>query len=376
MKIAFLCASLEPARDGVGDYTRSLAVACAARGYACALLALRDPHLTANQERLANDIPALRLSPRLPLAARIADARSCLADFAPDWVSWQFAHTGYHPRGLVSTEARGLASLAAGRLTHVMLHELWGGLDRSEPWLNRFLGRFQRKGLLSLLHQLRTQRLHTTNVAYRAALAAHQWGAELLPLWGNIPIAQPRPGVLAPFLPTGSREGWLVAVTFGNIPREWDPSAVVAFFHAAASRLQRSPLLLVCGRAGQYGPAMLQKFSADGKIAVAATGELPAEKVSQILQAVDFGIAPHPWGMIGKSGAVAALIDHGLPVLASHEETWVRPPSDLPLPPPGLLSRLSDLTPEAVPAWLARRQPAASTLPKTADDFLESLTRS
>ena len=375
MKIAFLCSSLEPARDGVGDYTRSLAVACAARGHACALLALHDTHLTASQERLADEIPALRLSPRLPLPARIADARACLADFSPDWISWQFSSYGYHPRGLISAETRSLATLAAGRRTHVMLHELWGGLSRDEPWFNRILGRFQRRGLVSLLHLLRTQRLHTSNVAYRSALAAHQWSAELLPLWGNIPIAAARPEVLAPFVPSGTRESWLIAVTFGNVPREWRQDATIAFFQAAAAQLRRRPLLLVCGRAGPHGPAVVRQFSAGGKITVAATGELPAEKISRIFQAVDFGIAPHPWGLIGKSGAVAALIDHGLPLLVPNDDRLTRIPSDLPLPPPGLLSRLSDLPPDAIPAWLARRLPAASTLPRTADDFLESLTR-
>lgn len=32
MRLAFICVSLEPGRDGVGDYTRSLAAECIRQG--------------------------------------------------------------------------------------------------------------------------------------------------------------------------------------------------------------------------------------------------------------------------------------------------------------------------------------------------------
>lgn len=45
MKLLFLCTSLEPGRDGVGDYVRLLAEACIEAGHECRLLALNDEHL-------------------------------------------------------------------------------------------------------------------------------------------------------------------------------------------------------------------------------------------------------------------------------------------------------------------------------------------
>ena len=43
MRIVFICGSLEPGRDGVGDYVRHLAVAVAQQGHETAAVALRDP---------------------------------------------------------------------------------------------------------------------------------------------------------------------------------------------------------------------------------------------------------------------------------------------------------------------------------------------
>ena len=44
MNLLFVCTSLQPGRDGVGDYSRLLASACADAGHTCALLAINDTH--------------------------------------------------------------------------------------------------------------------------------------------------------------------------------------------------------------------------------------------------------------------------------------------------------------------------------------------
>ena len=44
MKIVFLCGSLEPGRDGVGDYTRMLAAEIIRKGHNAAIVALADKY--------------------------------------------------------------------------------------------------------------------------------------------------------------------------------------------------------------------------------------------------------------------------------------------------------------------------------------------
>lgn len=368
MKIALLCSSLATGRDGVGDYTRQLAAACTARGHTCLLVALRDPHPI--------DSPAepgvLRLAAAQPLVTRLARLEQTLNAFSPDHVSWQFVGYGYHPKGLIGAETQALARTLAPRRPQVMLHELWIGIDRHEPWRHRLVGALQRRGLLELLAALQPEAVATSNATYHAVLARAGIDATVLPLFGNIPVAAPATTPLARYLPAGPRTAWLVGVSFGTLHPQWRPHATAEFLAGAARRLGRSAVLLAAGRTGPHAEACLQQLRDRGVHAV-ATGELPADEVSRIFQAADFGLAPHPWALIGKSGAAAALLDHGLPVLVPRDDWTPR----FPLPPvaPGSarLARLSDLTPELAAAWLDRRRPPAPALAGVADAFLASL---
>lgn len=376
MNIAFLCSSLAAGRDGVGDYTRSLAEACQSRGHRSLLVALRDGH-TENQSLGEEECGRVLRSPAgLPLPERVRGARLALEAFSPDVVSWQFVSYGYHRKGLVGREAGAFVQLQAGGRRHVMLHELWIGIDQHEPWRNRVVGAWQRRGLLRWLRALRPHRLHTSNTTYQRILAHQGWSADVLPLFGNLPIAPARPDALAPWLPGGGRGGWLVAVTFGTLHPQWEPEIAAARLRELAARRGQSLLLLACGRPGAHGPGLLRRFASAAGAAVAATDELPAERLSAILQAADCGIAPHPWALLGKSGAAAALLEHGLPVLVPRDD-W-RPRHDLPSSgAPGydpLCARLTDL-PEASDweAWLSRRRIPQSRRSEVAAKFLSSI---
>ena len=79
MRLVFLCASLEPGRDGVGDYTRRLAAELAARGHDVACVAMNDRHaralgnacLRAGPEPATIPIPVLRLPTSAPWRERM-----------------------------------------------------------------------------------------------------------------------------------------------------------------------------------------------------------------------------------------------------------------------------------------------------------------
>jgi hypothetical protein len=59
MTLLFITGCLEPGKDGVGDYTRELASACARRGYPVFLMSLNDPWIRAPLKEKA----LLRLGP-------------------------------------------------------------------------------------------------------------------------------------------------------------------------------------------------------------------------------------------------------------------------------------------------------------------------
>lgn len=77
-------------------------------------------------------------------------------------------------------------------------------------------------------------------------------------------------------------------------------------------------------RSGGSEPAGDRIWSSIGRthahVAQVRIGEQPAERISQALQVLDFGITASPLALVGKSGTVAAMLEHGLPVIASRND--------------------------------------------------------
>lgn len=377
MKIVFLCPSLESGRDGVGDYTRRLASACVIRGHACLAIALHDPHVISESEGLEDGVSLVRLPAAESWSTRAKRASIHIRGWGPEWVSWQFVAYGFHPKGLVPEALRELAMSLRGPRCHMMLHELWIGLEAGSSGWSRLVGEAQRWGLTRLLRQRAPDRLHTSNPTYRAELARCGFAAELLELFGNVPVTPPEEAnALTRFIPSAAgtgRETWLVGVTFGTLHRQWQPAATVEWLLATAGRLGRQPALLAIGRIGSHQAEIVERFSERG-INVIVTGEQDPRTVSSLLRHADFGIAPHPWALIGKSGAAAAMLEHGIPVLVPRDDWKLHDIDPQPIAATDpLLKRLDGLDADATDLWLASRRSAVAAVPKIASEFLRAL---
>jgi len=371
MKLVFICTSLQPGRDGVGDYVRLLASGCADQGHTCALIAINDQHLDvpARQEMQSDrghEFPALRLSPQLTWTVRCEHARAFVQTHAPDWISWQLVPYGFHPKGVIPDSAFEISQLGRGRFNHVMLHELWIGISQGEPFKNRVYGFFQRRALKELIRHIQPVAMDTSNPAYRAVLLREGFAPGVLPLCGNIPV-EPMP-------PAPASTEWVGGI-FGTVHPQFDPHACLATLHGAAQTARRSLRIVGFGRLGAHGERLFAQLAAQyaGKIAFENLGERSSAEISRLLQTLDFGIGTHPWALIGKSGAVAAMLDHGVPVIVPREDWALRvPPTPAPLRDP-LVVKLSQTPVELVAGWLGRRRAPQPRLSALTQAFLARL---
>ncbi len=378
MKLVFLCSSLAPGRDGVGDYVRQLAAACAGLGHVCLLVALHDRHLSASTAVIQRS-DEVRFSAALSWAKREKMLHDLLANFDPHWVSWQMVPYGFDPKGILPAGFYRLAAAVQRWPNHVMLHELWLGLAQSDRLRPRLVGALQRRKLLLFLRRLRPACLHTTNPAYQLALAHHGWPADLLPLFGNMPVLSVKPylaraelaELIGPSLPAEPR--WIGAI-FGTIHPQWKPEQTLAFLRAASTEARRPICLVAFGRAGAHGDRLLEQLAREKSgIRVFPLGAHAPEKISRFIRASDFGIATHPWALIEKSGTTATLLEHGLPVLVPRDDWHPRHGSIAHTPRDPLLRRLNDLAPGEFPLWLGQRREPAAFLPALANQFLAQL---
>jgi hypothetical protein len=317
MKIVFICVSLEPGRDGVGDYTRRLASECIRRGHECRIVALNDRHLTSTdgveegQTDEGTSVPCLRWSGTLSWHQRIEGTRAWLADFQPDCGSLQYVPYGYQLRGLPWRLAGHLRSLKMPAW-HLMFHELCVGLGSRPPLKHRLLGQWQLQVVKRLLHILKPIQVHTQCIPYQALLQT--WIAQPghLPLFSSISRASTN-------CTDDSAVIW--AAYFGSVHSGWNVGTTAKQLKNVKRRLGREVHLLAIGNGGPCATSTWALFRQSG-IPVLETGSIDAYHVSKALSRCRFGLSASCPDLIEKSSAAAAMIEHGLPILVTRPPIW------------------------------------------------------
>ncbi len=358
MRILFLCSGLEPGRDGVGDYTRSLAAECVRQGHECRIVSLND-------NASGEEPGCLRCAASLPWARRVEQARQSVAEFDPDWISLQFVPYGFHRKGIPWRLAHALKPVVAGRPLQIMFHELWIGSAEGASFKHRLVGAVQRRCILRMLRVLAPRVVHTSNATYIGLLKKAGIEAAPLPLFGNIPVVEktvdfPSQLAVAGIDPT-ERGNWWLGLFFGTLHPEWEPQPLLGILLAAAKRANRRVGLLAVGRLGAAGEAIWERMMRDygDEITFSKFGGQSAERISELLQIADFGIAASPWNLIGKSGSAAAMLDHGLPVIVTRKEEI----AGVHFIPDPLLYRCDEMLESRLVSGLPKRAPESRVVP-------------
>jgi hypothetical protein len=384
MRLAFLCSSLEPGRDGVGDYTRRLAGELTREGHASIAVALNEAHLdkaTRQQQEIEGvSIDVLRLPDTMTWSQRIVESAAFLRGHTPDWLSLQFVPFGFHPRGLCFGLGKSLATLAPGAPWQIMFHELWLGLGARASLKDRIWGRLQKGIALDAVRRLEPAVVHTQAEPYRLALEAAGVKATILPLFGNIPRQAGDGAELIQSLlakqcgAVPDRDQVYLAGVLGGVHREWCAEDAVNIVLPLAQKSRKRLILVFLGRNHLSSESFDQlKASVKGRAEVIVAGERPAEEISRLLQCLDLGLATTPLEVIQKSGSAAAMLDHGLSVLVTRNDWHLRgAETPVPVMDPRVLTPREFVNLKALP----RRQSMASVdngVQSVAQELLTSL---
>jgi len=372
MRVAFLCGSLEPWRDGVGDYTRRLANDLQAAGHQVLVIALADPFIDRVVElhQEPGGIAVLRLPKALWQARQLQAVQVALDSFAPDWVSLQLVVYAYDDRGLLRDLGQQLQRLSGTARRHVMFHELWIGAAAHCPMKERLVGWLQRQLLLRALKRWQPLVSHTSNPVYRQLLQRE--GLQALPLRvpGSIVIERishrDARAALATRLRLTAEQGgqMIMAGVFGAVHPEWAHAPVLQRLQLSCAAQGRQLVLLHMGRAGAAGNALWQQLRSTlaGKVPLHSLGELPPRELSEVLRGLDMGLATTPWALAGKSSTIAAMLEHGVPVVITRNDYLLRGQST-PEPDshPLLLRYVDDLPDVVLQPDDPRRTPGTGT---------------
>ncbi|MES2454145.1 MAG: glycosyltransferase [Bacteroidota bacterium] len=312
----FICGSLAPGLDGVGDYVRRLSTALMHNGYSVTAMSWNDPYVNdARKEVQVSEglgLSVLRLSSRFKAAERDAAARKFVDWINPDVISLQFVPYAFQNKGLPFLLQRGLAPLIKGRIFQVMFHELW--LDTPVNLKQKITAVVQRMLIVKLIRILNPQLVNVTLSFNQERLTRLGLNAEILDLFGNIyPAVDGEAGAWATAEPPQS----LRLLYFGEVPRGAFRTVFLRDF-VSFCKCSRHPvkLLLACGNS----PAKAL-FCTELNLALKGCdyeledcGFLSVEALSALMRDCQAGISKSKPHLLAKSGAAVAMLEHGLPV--------------------------------------------------------------
>jgi len=319
MRIAFICCSLEPGMDGVGDYTRLLADELVAVGHDVSLIALNDRHI--GDQIIQNfdlPIPMIRFGIQVCWKKRLHVVSKLLNAFFPDLISLQYVPYGYDIKGLPIFLPQRLAVFAPLINWHLMFHETWVGFSKISPLKHRIMGKIQRYIAQDLVRSLKPIAMHTSNYLYQSLLASAGIHVQVLPLFSNVRVdLSELPWVHSEMVKLGvtnsNRNRWMLVGMFGSCHADFPLESQV---HRVIESARRDRLKIAFLG---VGGGNVDNTNWDNRIRLVAPGALvkhwgqqPAARVSAILQLLDQGLPMTPQHIMGKSGTAAAFQSHGV----------------------------------------------------------------
>ncbi|PKV75525.1 glycosyltransferase family protein [Pontibacter ramchanderi] len=324
LNIIFFCGSLEPRCDGVGDYIRRLAGELVQQGHSATLISLNDSfvkrEIVGKQCVGKIELTVVRIPSVMPNVKKVRCIKNWVEKLHPDWLSLQFVPFAYHSKGLPFTLCFFLMKVGKGRKWHIMFHELWVGMEINSSLKAIVWGTLQQVVIKLLQVNLRPLVYHTQSSLYQLQLAKLGIESKCLPLFSNIPIANNvviRQENSTLLYNEGKK---IFFVLFGGI----HPGAPIEEFteEAALFALENNVQLVlrIVGRCGPEQENWVKTWRAKG-LDFELCGEQPAKGVSELLANASIGLTTTPIALVEKSGTVAAMREHGLPVFCIRN-TW------------------------------------------------------
>lgn len=310
MKVVFICGSLDPGSDGVGDYTRRLSGALIKRGIAVELLALYDRGCRESKHEYqiseGSTISVTRYPRDMQDDERYMKASAFIQAAQPTWISIQFVIFTYNPKGLPFKLSSHLKKICADFPVHIMFHELWVGMEEGASFKHRLVGFIQKRIIAGFISATNTKQLTTHTPLYKWQLANIGYTAQILPLIGNVPKA-----AIAPKEMPAQK---ISVLFFGGIHHGAPIETFLTELKSEAG-LRAKPLEIVfIGKCGSELKNWMRVCESLGIEAV-DKGIMTEAELSRELSAATFGVSTTPYVLSSKSGTVAAMKEHGLKVL-------------------------------------------------------------
>ena len=311
-KILFVCGSMEPSKDGVGDYTRRLAVQFKKKNHTTAVLAIDDRYINKPiLETQFSDNSSIEVF-RIPFQYPIIDALQWILNFGAEIYSLQYVPYSFSDKGIHRGLGKKLQKIATIGPWHIMFHELWIGMESRRSLKDLAIGWFQRQMVKRLINALNPFLITTQIDLYSSKLRSMGFEVSKLSLFSNIPqtFEESSSSLLSK---KGIKQQHQFTI-FGSI----HPENNFEKFAKSAGDFQRENnkkfRLTIIGHKNDEQEHWREIWKENGMDAE-ILGALSPEGISEVLNHSSIGLSTTSMSKIEKSGSVLAMLEHGLNVI-------------------------------------------------------------
>jgi hypothetical protein len=309
VKILFICGSAEPGNDGVGDYTRRLCGELVRTEIDAQIISLCDLKVTSftSQNQCVEETNVLVY--RIPIATsndqRFICVQDILNNYKPDWISLQFVPYSYNPKGLPFWLPSFLKKLQGQHKWHIMFHELWLGMDIECSFKHKCIGKLQKVIIKKIVRYIEAKSVNTQSKLYQFFLQYNNISAEVLPIFGNIPVTGVKKEILE----------FRQFVLFATIHRGAPFSDFVNDLMTTSDKFDKPIKFIFIGNNGHEIHkyiTILENYN----ICYQVLGRQSENVISQILIDSDLGISTTPYFQSEKSGVYAVYKEHQIKIIS------------------------------------------------------------
>lgn len=315
MNILFICGSVEPGKDGVGDYIRRLCGELSRMGHKGQILSLCDKHA----DRFFTEthfVEGSRVNvSRIPMGSsydqQLAWSLEILNALPVDWISLQFVPYSFDAKGLPFWLPGFLNKFKGKHQWHFMFHELWIGIERESSFKKKCIGFLQKIIIQRLKHNIAPKVVHTQSQIYQYYLSTIGITSHYLPLFGNISVTATKSEDLES----------VKIVVFATIHDKAPFEDFIIDLKKELVHLNKESKFIFVGRHGALLITWINILELYA-IKYELLGVSSAEQISEVLTNSDYGISSTPYKISDKSGVLAAMREHQLTII-SVAKPWV-----------------------------------------------------
>ena len=226
-----------------------------------------------------------------------------------DLYSIQFAPYAFANNGFPNQILKCLAEKLQNKKVHLNFHEIWVGAYPRANCKEKGIGWLQKNLILRFINKCKPAWVTSSNAAALDRLKQEGVPAIFLYLFGNIPYSENSK-------PTTKGQMLKVAF-FGTLYADFPYDKLGKFFSTLSKTSGKKLEIILIGRQREdAGSNYLYSMCKKNEFLIERTGELSTNLISEQLQKCSLCICTTPYDVIGKSSATAAMLEHGLPVLA------------------------------------------------------------